>query len=85
MMELYVLCCISVTAATFHLDRSPLNAEANRNAAGVNTVVDAKQKRNHKKKQRKKKEEKCVKRVILLNKTRKTRKRWNCTYLISCL
>ena len=33
-----------VTAATFHLDRSRLNTEADRNAAEVNTVVDQKQK-----------------------------------------
>ena len=49
-----------VTAATFHLDRSPLNTEAEENAEGVNTVVDAKQKRKHKKKRRKKEEENCV-------------------------
>ena len=46
-----------VTAATFHLDRSRLNTEAELNAEGVNTVVDVKQKRKHKKKQRKKEEE----------------------------
>ena len=56
-MELYVLWCMFVTAATFHLDRSPLNTEAPRNAAGVNTVVDVKQKSKHKKKRRKKEEE----------------------------
>ena len=49
-----------VTAATFHLDRSPLNTEAVLNAEGVNTVVDVKQKRKHKKKQRKKEEEENV-------------------------
>ena len=51
-----------VTAATFHLDRSPLNTEAAPNAVEVNTVVDVhvKQKRNHKKKQRKKKNKKNV-------------------------
>ena len=54
-VELYVLHPKFVTAATFHLDRSPLNAEAEWNAVGVNTVVDVKQKRKHKKKQRKKK------------------------------
>ena len=54
---MYVLPYMLVTAATFHLDRSPLNTEAPRNAAGVNTVVDVKQKRKHKKKQRKKEEE----------------------------
>ena len=57
---MYVLPYRVVTAATFHLDRSPLNAEAALNAAGVNTVVDAKQKRKHKKKRRKKEEENCV-------------------------
>ena len=46
-----------VTAATFHLDRSPLNTKAARNAEGVNTVVDVKQKRKHKRKRRKKEEE----------------------------
>ena len=49
-----------VTAATFHLDRSPLNTKAEANAEGVNTVVDVKQKRKHKKKRRKKEQEKCV-------------------------
>ena len=44
-----------VTAATFHLDRSPLNTRAWENAAGVNTVVDVKQKRKHKKKNETKK------------------------------
>ena len=39
---------MSVTAATVHLDRSPLNTEADTNATGVNTVVDAKQKRTQK-------------------------------------
>ena len=39
-----------VTPATFHLDRSRLNTEAELNAEGVNTVVDVKQKRKHKKK-----------------------------------
>ena len=52
-----VLCRMFVTAATFHLDRSPLNTEADPNAAEANTVVDVKQKRNHKKKRRKKEEE----------------------------
>ena len=33
-VELYVLATMVVTAATFHLDRSPLNAEAFQNAAG---------------------------------------------------
>ena len=56
-VELYVLECRVVTAVTFHLDRSRLNAEAALNAAGVNTVVDAKQNRKHKKKRRKKEEE----------------------------
>ena len=59
-VELYVLYCMSVTAATFHLDRSRLNAEAEVNAVEVNTVVDVKQKRKHKKKRRKKEEENCV-------------------------
>ena len=44
-MELYVLPDILVTAATFHLDRSLLNAEARLNAAGVNTVVDVNKKK----------------------------------------
>ena len=58
MVKLYVLAYMSVTAATFHLDRSPLNAEAaEANAEGVNTVVDVKQKKKHKKKRRKKEEE----------------------------
>ena len=48
---MYVLYCMFVTAATFHLERSPLNTEAEENAEGVNTVVGVK----HKKKQRKKK------------------------------
>ena len=56
-MELYVLCFRLVTAATFHLDRSPLNTEAPPNAVEVNTVVDVKQNRKHKKKRRKKEEE----------------------------
>ena len=59
-VELYVLYFRVVTAATFHLDRSPLNTEAPSNAAGVNTVVDVKQNRKHKKKRRKKEEQKCV-------------------------
>ena len=59
-VELYVLYPKFVTAATSHLDKSPLNAEAEENAERVNTVVDAKQKRKHKKKQRKKEEENCV-------------------------
>ena len=59
-VELYVLNPKFVTAATFHLDRSLLNTEAEQNAAEVNTVVDVKQKRKHKKKQRKKEEEKYV-------------------------
>ena len=49
-----------VTAATFHLDRSPLNTEAEENAAGVNTVVDVKQKRKHKEEVKKKRRRKCV-------------------------
>ena len=57
---MYVLYPMFVTAATFHLDRSPLNTEADINAEGVNTVVDVKQKRKHKKKRRKKEEENCV-------------------------
>ena len=50
-----------MTAATFHLDRSPLNTKAYPNAEGVNTVVDVKQNRKHKKKQRKKEEENVLK------------------------
>ena len=54
---MYVLLVMSVTRATFHLDRSPLNIEVSKNAEGANTVVDVKQKRKHKKKRRKKEEE----------------------------
>ena len=53
---MYVLPYIFVTAATFHLDTSPLNTVAPLNAEGVNTVVDVKQKRKHKKKWRKEEE-----------------------------
>ena len=57
---MYVLFSMVVTAATFHLDRSPLNTEAYPNAVEVNTVVDVKQKSKHKKKQRKKEEENAL-------------------------
>ena len=59
---MYVLCAMVVTAATIHLDRSPLNTEADPNAVGANTVVDVNQKRKYKKKRRKKEEERCVRR-----------------------
>ena len=56
---MYVLLYKFVTAATFHLDRSPLNTEAPLNAAEVNTVVDVEQKIKIKITKKKKKKKMC--------------------------
>ena len=58
-VELYVLLYMLVTAATFHLDRSPLNTEARSNAEGVNTVVNVKQKRKQKRSKEKETKKMC--------------------------
>ena len=54
-LELYVLYPKFVTAATFHLDRSPLNTEAELNAAGVIQLLTQNKKENIKRSEEKKK------------------------------
>ena len=68
-VELYVLWYMFVTAATFHVDRLPLNTEADWNAVRANKVVDVNKKENIK-----------IVRGWYYWINRKTRKRWNCTY-----
>ena len=52
--EVDVLCCMFVTAAVFHLERSALNLDARLNAVNVNAVVETIGKKKEKEETKKK-------------------------------